>query len=419
MKKQWIKMAALLLALVLLQTGCTNPAMEAGNLMKGIQAAGTAVPGPPGEEAREAMAAFASKLFEASAGNSGNVMVSPTSVYFALAMALNGADGETREAMLELLAENGISVQDINEASRDWLAFLEGGDSPLAIANSIWFDKDFVPNKPFLQANADYYNAGARKLDFKSPASPDAINAWVDDATRGTIDKIVGEIGPDVVMYLVNAVYFKADWEDKFDAANTADRAFRAPTGAVEAPFMNRTGTMVHMETEDASGVVLPYEGGGYAFAAILPAEGTGPREWLAGKEGLFAETLAAMMEQSGEKQVQLSLPKFESEYEDSLLDELAALGMGAAFSPGQADFSQMNESHAKDLFISEIKHKTFVRVDEEGTEAGAATSVEVSLTSMPVDLVSMVFDRPFIYCIVDTETSLPVFAGIMENPAM
>ncbi len=413
------KYGALLLVIVVLATGCSAGQKTGTNLMEGVQAKTEAKPEAPGKDTADIIAGFSSRLFEASLRNEGSVMVSPVSVFFALAMALNGADGDTKEAMLDVLAKHNLTMEEINEACGGLLAMLQETEGMLAIANAIWFDENFQPYMPFLQVNADFYDAAARKLDFSSADAPDAINGWVNEATNGTIEKIIDQIGPDVVMYLINAVYFKADWEDQFEANDTADRLFERPEGKKMTPFMNRTDDMSYLELDGATGVLLPYEGGRYGFAAVLPPEGMTPRDWLASQNGSSVINLMNMVDESEIKHVKLALPKFESRYEDSLMDELDALGMGIAFRPGEADFSMMNESHAKDLFISEVKHKTFVKVDEEGTEASAVTSVEVSLTAMPmpVETIELTFDRPFVYCIIDMETLLPIFTGIMEDP--
>lgn len=166
-------------------------------------------------------------------------MISPASVYLALAMTLNGADGETKTAMLDVLADPGLTVDLINNACRSWIDLLEKTDSKtkLEIANSIWFDQDFTPYKPFLQKNADYFAADIKKLNFNDRNTPKIINNWVKEATHNTIDKIVDSIDPDVVIYLINAVYFKSDWQTEFNKNNTRDRTFNTPDGTIETPL--------------------------------------------------------------------------------------------------------------------------------------------------------------------------------------
>ena len=364
--------------------------------------------------------AFAVDLFKKSAENKGNIMISPASVYLALAMTLNGADGETKTAMLDVLADQGLTVDMINNACRSWIALLEKTDSKtkLEIANSIWFDQDITPYKPFLQKNADYFAADIKKLNFNDRNTPKIINNWVKEATHNTIDKIVDSIDPDVVIYLINAVYFKSDWQTKFNKNNTRDRTFNTPDGTIETPFMHRLDRMTYFSINKATGIALPYADQKFAYFALLPDKEMTPRKWLAEQDQSLFNDLARLMAKKPKYTVQLAMPKFEAHYEDSLLNELTELGMGIAFDPYQADFSQMNEQHTKDLYISEVKHKTFIRVDEKGTEASAATSVEVRVTSAPQFDKELTLDRPFLYGIMDLQTGMPLFVGIMENPA-
>jgi serpin B len=159
----------------------------------------------------------------------------------------------------------------------------------------------------------------------------------------------------------------------------------------------------------------MPYVNPRMAMLAILPEEGMSPEAWI---QAMDSVKFKALMETAASKSIDLAFPKFETRYEDSLLDELEVLGMGKAFVPGEADFSLMQPSRAKDLFISAVQHKTFIRADEKGTEAAAVTSVEVSLTSMPMFDEAISFDRPFVYAILDTETAVPLFIGVLYDPA-
>lgn len=394
-----------------------NPALAA------VPAAGcSASPARPEQAVIKAINRFSAALLELSAeNNEGNLMVSPASVHLALAMTANGAEGETKAAMLEVLAGRGLPIDRLNKASRDWAALLSrtGEKTTLAIANSIWFDKGYSPSRSFLQRNRDFFGADARSLDFRDKSAPGVINGWVKKATRSTIEKIIESIRRDEVMFLVNAVYFKSDWQVPFEKNETRREVFHAPGKDVEVEFMHRTGRMTLMSGNGAAGVALPYDDGQFGFFALLPEGPASPREWLAkqDKATLF-DDIAGMMAQKIGFAVELSLPKFESSYEDTLEDELARLGMGIAFDPGRADFSGMSEQHAKDLFIGTVRHKTFVRVDEKGTEAAAVTSVGMRLTSMPIVDRKLVFDRPFVYGIMDMKAGLPLFVGIMENPA-
>lgn len=423
MKRVHSMILVVISCLLLTLFGCTiiNTGDKSTDLMKEVKAAEQESEETPPEEAlQKGINRFSAALFMASVEKEGNVLVSPASVYLALAMAVNGAEGQTKADILKVLADEGVTMDMVNKGSRDWIRLLEntGAKTTFDIANSIWFDQDFTPYMPFLQNNADFYAADARKLDFKDSGTPGVINSWVEEATKGTIEKIVEAIDPDVVMYLINTVYFKSDWQVPFNKNETSNQVFTTPEGSIETAFMHRNGKASYFTGNEASGVKLPYDDGQFAYFALLPDDEATPREWLSKQEPeSLIETITAMMAQKTDFTVELAMPKFESRYEDSLMDELKALGMEIAFDPDMADFSQMNETHEKNLYISEIKHKTYIRVDEKGTEASAATSVEMSTTSMPVFDRHLTFDRPFIYGIMDNSTGMPLFIGIMEDP--
>lgn len=428
------------LSLILILTGCStgqpskpvitepsqiNPTESAGpgsavDLMAGIAAADwSGYAFAPETSQLQAVQRFSAAFFQRAANQPGNLMVSPASVFLALAMTVNGAEGATRAAMLEALTQQGMTVEAVNAFSRGWIASLDraGEAATVSISNGIWFDQDFAPEQAFLQTNADFYRAAARKLDFTDPSAVTTINRWVSEATRGKIEQIVDKIDDNVVMYLINAIYFLADWQTQFDANDTRDQVFRAPTGEVTVPFMHRTGDMTYFNGLSSEGVALPYADGAFVFFALLPNGALTPRDWLAAQDPATLCGDLSQLVATPSTGLELSLPKFESRYEDSLKDELSDLGMGLAFAPGEADFAGMTANKDLELYINEVRHKTFVRVDEKGTEAAAVTSVEVGLTSMPVSERQLVFDRPFVYGILDTATGLPLFVGILEHP--
>lgn len=395
--------------------------MPAGqDLMSGIQGVSwSSAPVKPDSRFVDSTRSFSADLLLQAAKNKGNVMVSPASVLLALAMTLNGADGETRQAMLQVLTDRALSVEQVNAASQAWIRSLSstGKKTTLSIANSIWFRDSFQPDPQFLQTNADFFRAGARKLDFADDRSTDIINGWVKDQTHGLINKIVEKISPSTVMFLINTVYFKADWQVPFEKVETRKRPFQAPSGTIETEFMHRTDRMVTLRGNGTTGVGLPYDDGQFAYFAILPDGAMSPSEWLAQQppSALFGQ-IAGQMAMKPDQMVSLSLPKYKAEFEDSLLNELETLGMGIAFDGGRADFSLLNAARSKGLYISEVKHKTFIQVDEKGTEAAAATSVAIDESATAYD-VELTFDKPFIYGILDMTTGIPLFVGILENP--
>jgi serpin B len=409
----------IIIAILLAATGCSAAGVaSAGDLMADVQAAERpADPGPLPESFNQAVLAFSWTLLQKTDTGTGNLMISPASVFMALAMTMNGADGETRAAMLDVLADGGMTEEMLNQASRDWITLLQntGDKTELYLSNAIWLRDSFVADPDFLQRNADFFGAAARKLDFTKPEAVHTINDWVKTATRGKIDSIVEQINDDVIMYLINAIYFKSDWKNPFKADSTFDGAFAAPAGAVQVPFMNQAGTMDYLNLNGLEGVWMPYVDEQLGFFAILPEEGSDVRDLLQSGSGA---DLAAMIQNRSQASVSLRIPKFEVRYETGLVEPLKAMGMGVAFTAGQADFSRMNASHTRDLFISDVRHKTYFRIDEKGSEAAAVTSVEVSLTSIPEYEHTLDFSRPFMYGIADANTGLPLFIGIMENPA-
>jgi len=413
------QLTAVLVALSLIVTGCGLPANTSSgtDLMEGV------VPKTPAGQTAEqdqavldSLNAFTWKLIQAMPEDQENRMISPVSVYLALAMTLNGADGETRTAMMEALSASDLTPEIVNTFAGNYLKVIstESEAFTLTIANSIWLREGFEADSEFLQKNGDYFGAAVRSLDFDNPDAPKTINNWVSEATRETIDQIVDEIDPAVVMYLINAIYFKADWQTQFSAENTFPQPFETPEGSREADFMHKLMSLEVVENDLGKGIIMPYVNPRMAMLAILPEEGMSPEAWI---QNMDPEKFKAFMETATSKSVDLSFPKFETQYEDSLLDELEKLGMGKAFVPGEADFSLMQPSRAKDLFVSAVQHKTFIRADEKGTEAAAVTSVEASLTSMPMFDEAISFDRPFVYAILDTETATPLFIGVLNDP--
>ncbi|MDD2579569.1 MAG: serpin family protein [Eubacteriales bacterium] len=398
-----------------------SPLPEDGDLMADIVPAAWTAPADTDPELAASMMRFADELLLSSLDNDQNVLISPASVFLALAMTMNGADKATRDAMIRVLTGAGFTADAINNFSRGWIQHLtsSGGEkTAISIANSIWFREGFDADPDFLQTNADFFGAGARSLDFADPASLEIINDWVDANTNGLIRKIIEKINPTTIMYLVNTVYFKSDWQQPFLWQDTISGNFQTDQGDVTHDFMNQTTLFPYFAISGGQGVVLPYDNGRYAYVAILPDAGTDPRAWLSAREpGEISSQIFAKAAQAESAVVQLSLPKYEAAYEDTLNDELMKMGMEIAFDGGSADFSLMNQERRTGLYISEVRHKTTIIVDEEGTEAAAATSVAIDESAMMTEH-ELVFNRPFIYTIIDLENGLPLFTGILDHPA-
>jgi len=371
---------------------------------------------PMNEKLKKSYLNFSWDFFKQSSEKPGNIMVSPLSVYTALSMTQNGACGQTKTDMKNTLKAGGISEDELNKGLKEWMNDLNSNveSIDLTVANSIWYRKGFEADEEFLQKNGDYYSASLKSLDFNDKKAPDTINEWVKDATNGTIDKIIDQINDDIMICLINAVYFKGDWKDPFSSNNTYKQVFNSSEKTENIDFMHRRGDMSYLSSDGTEGVLLPYVGEKFALVALLPPEGETPREMI---NNFSANKIWKLIKNKENKTINLSIPKFESNYEDSLIEELSNMGMKTAFDPNNADFSLMQKSRNKDLCISDVKHKTFIKVDEKGTEASAVTSIGIGATSAPMQIQELTFDRPFVYGIVDLENGLPLFIGIIENP--
>lgn len=355
-----------------------------------------------------------------------NTFLSPLSVSMALGMAMNGAAGDSWTQMRDALGFRGMEEQAINEAYRDLITLLVGLDPSVevAIGNSLWSDEDRVALLPdFMERVRTYFEAEVATLDFSDPAAKDRMNAWVADVTNGRIEKLIDEISPAAVAYLINAVYFLGDWRATFNVERTRQGTFtRADATQVTVPFMSdEVGYRVLNPGHGGAvqGVELPYGGGAFTAIALMPPVGEGIDEFVAGLDaeawdGWMAHFDAmAETEDLDRRGVQVDLPKFEMRWKSGLTPALAALGMEDVFIEGRADLSRMNG--ARDLFISRVLHETFVRVDEKGTEAAAATAVEIGVTSAPPQLR---FDRPFLFGIRERYSGAILFLGVIGDPS-
>ncbi len=343
-----------------------------------------------------------------------NVFVSPLSISMALGMTMNGARGTTEDAMKSTLEFGEMDIADINEAYQGLMELLPGLDPEVLfeVANSIWYRMGENIREEFLAACRTYFDADVTEINFGSPDAAPTINAWVDDKTHGKIKKIVGDpIPADIVMYLINAIYFKGTWTDEFDPGLTHDDTFYLPKGAqVSCRMMARPDEEKLVEFEyfadnEAQVIDLPYAKGWYTMTLVLPAGGIDLESLIAGIDG---EKWKAWTDSLSTREGRLLMPKFETTYEIELKDALTALGMGLAFTPA-ADFSGMREGGG--LWIDKVKHKTYVSVDEAGTEAAAVTSVGMIEWVDPETFIMHV-NRPFLFAIREKHSGTILFIG-------
>jgi serine protease inhibitor len=343
----------------------------------------------------------------------GNLFVSPLSVSMALGMVYNGARGGTEQGMRQCLQFGNLTLEEINQGYKGLIELLSGMDPDvkMEIANSIWYREGFEVLQDFIDANVTFFGAVVSALDFSDSGAADTINAWVSEKTHGKIDKIVDSpIDSALVMFLINAVYFKGSWVSQFDPAETQDAVFHAPDGDKNVKMMHIEDKLRILNNDDFQAVDLPYGHGLFSMTIILPHPDKDIDQVAA---GLNAASFADALEQFQEREnYQFYMPRYELKYEKTLNDVLIALGMGEAFDEVKADLTGINP--AGGLFISFVKHKSYVKVNEEGTEAAAVTSVGVGTSSMPEE---MRVDRPFLFIIHDSHSHALIFMGKIVDP--
>jgi serpin B len=342
-----------------------------------------------------------------------NLFMSPLSAHMALGMALNGAADSTFEAMRKTLGFDTSVMTEINSAYATLLELLVGLDPRVEfrIGNSVWLRQGF----PFLPSFGDtvstYFDAPVSERDFDDPATVDTINSWVESATNGKIDEIVDSIDANDVAFLINAIYFKGTWTHQFDPADTRDDSFRLLDGSTKTvKMMNRSGTHGVRFTPEYAAVDLPYGGQAFSMTIVVPDPSSNLNELVASLTPAAWEELLSGL---GDQRIAVAMPRFELEWKRQLKAALAAFGMAVAFDSFEADFSNLSRAR-DDLHISSVLQKTFVNVNEEGTEAAAATSVTVSVTSAPPSIRA---DRPFLFAIRERLSGTILFVGAIVDP--
>jgi serpin B len=353
--------------------------------------------------------AFAFDLLKAvnTADRPGNVFISPLSASMALGMTMNGAAGTTYDAMHSTLRFSDLSRTDVNESYKSLIALLRGLDNTtqFSIANSIWYQQDFPFRQEFLTESKSYFDAEVKGLDLTKPSSIDVINAWVNDATSKKIPKIIDSFDGDEVMFLINAIYFKGTWQNSFKKSETANAPFHSLDGSsATIPLMSQMANFRRGFGPDYEAIDLPYGNSAFTMMVVLPKAGVDINAFT---ESLTEEKWRTIDAGMAKGEIGIMLPKFKLEWKKNLNDQLKALGMGVAYSDIGADFSRM--SPGKQLVITDVIQKTFVDVNEEGTEAAAATSVGVGPTSAPA---VMRVDRPFIFAIRERLSGTILFIG-------
>jgi serpin B len=398
------------LALALLLMACTNDTeiQDITNLT-------------PTEKSAKIIAAdnqFGFEIFQkinASLGEPKNTMISPMSISLALAMVYNGTNGDTKKQMEDMLHKSGLTPDDINQSYKELVAALSSHDPKveLAISNAIFYRNTFSVKNDFITTNQNYYQAEVAGLDFtKTAETLSKVNGWVNTKTKGKIPEILQEVNPEDVIYLLNAIYFNGEWQYRFDPKETTDMPFtkadnlviQVPTMAIENPYKVYSHESFQM-------LEMPYGSGKYSMLIFLPASGKNTNNVIS---LLTADNVDGWIQKMTEQKKKVYLPKFEFKFDDSLVDELNALGMTDAFNDAKANLSGISD--AAKLVISEVMHKSYIKVDERGTEAAAVTGITIGVTSMPIDN-SFRVDHPFVFAIREKDTKAILFIGKVMNP--
>lgn len=349
----------------------------------------------------------------------GNIMISPYSLSACLSMTANGAKGATQDSMLKALGFTGKTISQVNSYFEKVTTSILKTDpsTKLSIANSIWYRNTISVKSEFIQTTSDSYKAMVKGIDFNASSSVNTINKWASDKTNGLITKVIDEITPDNIMFLLNAVYFKAIWAKGFEFDSKKSKKMQF----YQTNKVNTTVTMMINEhsynsivNENLSAVSIPYGNGAFEFLAFLPSETSSIGKMITDltNESNF-NSLIAQMES---RKIILQLPKFKFKFDSRLNNILYSLGMGIAFDPFNADFSNAFNG-LSDAHISSVKQFNYIEVNEKGTEAAAVTVTGMDATSMPVSPISIVFNRPFVFLIREKSTGIVLFAGKIENP--
>lgn len=388
--------------------------VDAENLLEGVEAVEAETVEELPESFIRANTEFSLTLFKELV-REDNPVFSPVPVYLSLALLANGAEDDANREILETLNVADLTDEELNGYYHKLIDILETDTEgvELNISNSIWHDKEFEANTDFLQLNKTYYNTDTFKLDFADKKAPTEMNDWISNATNEKIEKMVDEIGADTVMYLFSTIYFDGKWEMPFDLEDTYASEFLLDGENIDVQKMTGRFEIEHIITDAEEGIILPYEDEQYSFVALMPNQEMTVREYLA---SMNSSKGIELYNQIKKEEVDLLLPKFEISFENKLTDVLPDMGIKEIFNPEKNILSKMGKATGN-LYVSEMAQKTFIEVNELGTEAASAVSSAIDMMSLPEPKPTIDFNRPFVYGIIDNDTGLPIFLGIMDNP--
>ena len=367
----------------------------------------------------EADNAFGLEIFQKIrvASDKENIMISPLSISVALAMAYNGADNDTKAEMEQTLKVNGLTTAQINASYELLIAVLQSLDKDVVfeIADAIFYSLGFSVKQDFLNINQDVYDAEVQALDFSSSWAVPTINSWVADKTHDKIEKIIDMLSPSDRMVLLNAIYFNGIWSQQFDEEGTHMLDFYKTDGSsLEVPMMQKEEKLDYTSNSLFDAVKMPYGNGQYNMVIMLPADGKNSQNII---DNLSASNWINWQENFNvEDHVVVTMPRFKFAFEMPLKNVLKEMGMLKAFDGQIADFSKISD---EDLYISSVLHKSFIDVNETGTEAAAVTSITFSTTSAgnepPKKYLNV--NKPFVFAITEKDTGAILFLGEVNHP--
>lgn len=421
-KKAFLSLGTITSLSVLLLSGCAQEKKEeeetgvkAKNLLTNVQAGAAEVVDELSPTFLEGNIQFSLDLFKEIATEE-NAVYSPVPVYTSLGLIANGVKEEAQKEIFESLNIEELDITEMNASYQKLMQDLtaETSTNELLLSNSIWYNTSFSPNQTFLETNKTYYEADSFKLDFSDPSAKITMNDWVDEATKGKIEKMVDEMDPNAVMYLFSTIYLNADWEMPFKSSATYEGDFSVGNETVTVEKMNGVFDLETLISADGEGVILPFAGEDYSFVAFMPNAEIDLTDYL---NNLTVEEAVTLFNDMQTEKVDLHFPKYEVDFENVLNDPLTTLGVQAIFDMNTDQLAPMGTADGN-LFVNKMFQKTFLAVDEQGTEAASAVGTEISETSLLIPEGRIVdFNRPFLYGIVENETGLPLFMGRMDQP--
>ncbi len=344
--------------------------------------------------------------------NNQNTFTSPLSVSVALGMVLNGASQDTRQSILSTINFEGLTAEEVNGAYKDLTALLLSMDRTVEVglANSVWYHQDYSVNSAFSEIIKDYYDGTVQSLDFKSATAKTTINNWVESKTNNRIKDLIDQISGDDIMFLINAIYFKGEWQYQFDAAKTHSANFTREDGTtttVDMMFSKGAKILYGAEEDGVQLVDVPYGNGQFSMTLLVP----GQKSIQELVESLTSTQLQAWLANADTLTTELEIPKFKMTWKKDLKESLMAMGMNMDGFPALFE-------EPLPLAISRVIHQSFLEVNEKGSEAAAATAIGIEVTSFPSRPPRITIDKPFVFFIREKHSGVILFSGQLLDPA-